>query len=200
MRLSDTYRLSEQAASLWGKSDYGEGERWLPLFLHMCDSARVARGLWELWVPKGTKATIARAFYDDESLAETAFVFLAGVHDIGKATPAFQSQQISTRDEGEALLDWKPREAGLDTSILTTRAGQRSTRPCPPQTPACTELRTRLSLRWAALQGLGLCMLVMSGRLCTTSRTCIRPSSLFPLLSRVLRRARMTLARTSGGR
>lgn len=117
MRLSDTYRLSRQAASLWGKSDYGEGERWLPLFLHMYDSARVARGLWELWVPRGTKATIARAFNGDEALAETAFVFLAGVHDIGKATPAFQSQRISARDDGEAFLDWKPREAGLDTSL-----------------------------------------------------------------------------------
>ena len=123
VHLPDTYLLSEQATSLWGKSDHGEGERWLPLFLHMYDSARVARGLWELWVPKGTKAAIARALHDDELLAETVFVFLAGVHDIGKATPAFQSQRISVRDEGEAFLDWKPREAGLDTSL---RLGQQS--------------------------------------------------------------------------
>lgn len=36
--------LSAQAKSVWGKSDYGAGELWLPLYLHMVDSGEAAIG------------------------------------------------------------------------------------------------------------------------------------------------------------
>ena len=77
--------LSVQARSLWGKSDYGVGESWLPLYVHMADSAGVASRLWDSWVPRSTKGIIARAFDGDETLAQSLFVLLAAVHDIGKA-------------------------------------------------------------------------------------------------------------------
>ena len=44
--------LSAAARSLWGKSDYGEGECWLPLYVHMADAAGVAGRLWDRWLPK----------------------------------------------------------------------------------------------------------------------------------------------------
>lgn len=108
------YRLTKQAASLWGKSDYGEGESWLPLFVHMYDSSQVARMLWDGWVPISTKEIIARPFGGDEELAKAVFVFLAGIHDIGKATSEFQFQRIWGIGD-ESGLDWKPRAAGFES-------------------------------------------------------------------------------------
>ena len=89
--------LSDQARSLWGKSDYGVGESWLPLYVHMADSAGIALRLWDSWVPRSTREIVARALDGDEALARSLFVFLAGVHDIGKATPAFQVKGLSFR-------------------------------------------------------------------------------------------------------
>ena len=77
--------LSYQARSLWGKSDYGMGECWLPLYVHMADSAGVASRLWDSWVPRSTRGIIARAFDGDETLGRSLLVLLAAVHDIGKA-------------------------------------------------------------------------------------------------------------------
>lgn len=106
-------RLSAQARSLWGKSDYGEGEQWLPLYLHMVDSAYVARRLWDQWLPECTKRTIARSTFNNEPLAKSLFVFLAGVHDLGKATPVFQAKRTAWGIGEESSLAWKPERAGL---------------------------------------------------------------------------------------
>lgn len=108
------YQLTRQTASLWGKSDYGEGVSWLPLFVHMYDSSQVARMLWDRWVPRSTREVIARPFEGDENLAKAVLVFLAGVHDIGKATPEFQFQKIWGAEEVSGL-DWKPRAAGFNS-------------------------------------------------------------------------------------
>lgn len=105
--------LSGQARSLWGKSDYGVGESWLPLYVHMADSAGVAMRLWDSWVPRSTRDIVSRAVDGNESLSRSLFVFLAAVHDIGKATPAFQAKGMSFRASGEGGLLWKPERAGL---------------------------------------------------------------------------------------
>ena len=83
--------LTAAARSLWGKSDYGEGECWLPLYVHLADAAGMAGRLWDCWLPKATREVVARADGGedggDEALARSLLVFLAGVHDVGKATP-----------------------------------------------------------------------------------------------------------------
>lgn len=58
----------------------------------------MAGHLWDDWVPQGTREVIAKEFGDPddpESLeaARSLLVFLAGTHDIGKATPSFQSEE-----------------------------------------------------------------------------------------------------------
>jgi CRISPR-associated endonuclease/helicase Cas3 len=108
--------LSKQASSLWGKSDYGEGERWLPLFVHMLDAAGIAGCLWDQWVPEGTRGIVAEALGGDAGLARRTFVFLAGIHDIGKATPYFQFHN-PTHDP-DAIPSWKPTSAGLSAEIV----------------------------------------------------------------------------------
>jgi CRISPR-associated endonuclease/helicase Cas3 len=129
--------LSVQARSLWGKSDYGVGESWLPLYVHMADSAGVASRLWDSWVPRSTKGIIARAFDGDETLAQSLFVLLAAVHDIGKATPAFQVKGLSFRQGGEGGILWKPEHAGL--VIRHDLSG----RPCPTHPIAGEVLLTK---------------------------------------------------------
>lgn len=76
------------ARSLWGKSDYGEGECWLPLYVHLADAAGVAGRLWDCWLPKATREVVARAVGGedggDEALAGSYLVFLPGMYDVGK--------------------------------------------------------------------------------------------------------------------
>ena len=86
--------LSPATSRLWAKSDDGLNEEWLPLFLHMIDTAYVARMLWDRWVPIGVKDTIARAMDVDCDFAKRVTILLAGLHDLGKAVPAFQAQPL----------------------------------------------------------------------------------------------------------
>ena len=113
--------LSKQASSLWGKSDYGEGEQWLPLFVHMLDAAGIAGRLWNRWVPEGTRGIVADALDGDTELARKTFVFLAGIHDIGKATPYFQFH--SSWGDADATPSWKPRSAGLSANLVIGAKG-----------------------------------------------------------------------------
>jgi len=103
--------LSDRAKSLWAKASNEEGsESWLPLVIHMSDSANVARSLWREWVPCSTKKLIVRdisGLAEEDDLfeyGEKLLVFLAASHDIGKATPAFQnSQSLRHTNSGLAL-------------------------------------------------------------------------------------------------
>lgn len=102
--------LSRQARSLWGKSDGGEGACWLPLYMHMLDSAGVAEHLWDEWLPQGTRSFLARPVGGDLCLAQKLACFIAGVHDIGKATPSFQGMPCG---KDRLMLDYRPRNVGL---------------------------------------------------------------------------------------
>ena len=91
-------RLSEGARGLWAKLS-GDG-RWLPLVVHMGDAMGVAGMLWDCWladsskrdVAEGTAVAAGRTVSDEE--ARRVLCFLAAVHDVGKATPAFQAKAL----------------------------------------------------------------------------------------------------------
>ncbi|WP_443049035.1 CRISPR-associated helicase Cas3' [Streptomyces sp. M92] len=85
----------------------------------MEDSAAVAGLLWDRWLPVGVRKLIAEALPQGEPDARALAVWLAGVHDIGKATPAFacQVEQLADamRDQG---LEMRSRRAlGPDRRI-----------------------------------------------------------------------------------
>lgn len=103
--LSAYAHLSPASRTAWGKHDR-QSEQWLPLWRHMADSAAVAGRLWDTWVPDNVKALIADALPQGASDARRLAVYLACVHDIGKATPAFACQV-------DGLAD-RMRAAGLD--------------------------------------------------------------------------------------
>lgn len=96
--------LSSQSRVLWAKKskDYYSTE-WLPLHIHMEDAIEVAKLLWNEWLPACTRREIIQGVFntqvcmdDFEHKAESVLVFLAAVHDIGKATPVFQERLRKT--------------------------------------------------------------------------------------------------------
>ncbi|MFK3984482.1 CRISPR-associated helicase Cas3' [Micromonospora sp. NPDC050397] len=83
--------LSETACLVWGKApDLAFG--WMPLWRHLADSADVAGRLWDLWLPSVVKRRISDQMPGADADGRRLVVWLAGVHDIGKATPAFACQ------------------------------------------------------------------------------------------------------------
>lgn len=72
---------------LMAKTGGEEQEKWLPLWMHLKDTAGIMKRLVQKWIPK---AVFFAADMDYEPFLETA-VFLAAVHDIGKAISYFQS-------------------------------------------------------------------------------------------------------------
>ncbi|WP_432585946.1 type I-E CRISPR-associated protein Cse1/CasA [Streptomyces sp. HD1123-B1] len=84
-------RLADAARTVWAKHDRAT-EKWLPLWRHMADSAAVAGLLWDHWLPRNVKELVAEVFPEGEVDGRRLCVWLAGTHDIGKATPAFACQ------------------------------------------------------------------------------------------------------------
>lgn len=76
---------------MWAKHDR-DTEGWLPLWRHMEDAAAVAGLLWDEWLAGNVRQLIAEALPGGEEDGRRLVVWLAGVHDIGKATPAFACQ------------------------------------------------------------------------------------------------------------
>lgn len=98
--------LSQQAASVWAKYGYDpERGRWLPLWLHLLDAAAVADHLARTWLAPTISDLIEREFADSESGMSPTEEFcllaswLAGVHDVGKCTPAFSVQVPELDDQ-----------------------------------------------------------------------------------------------------
>ncbi|MDR0249453.1 MAG: CRISPR-associated helicase Cas3' [Oscillospiraceae bacterium] len=80
------------ASALWAKKSKA-GSLWLPLAAHLKDTAQVAEMLWSEWVPEIVRRTVADSIGRDDREAKRFFVFLAAIHDIGKATPVFQADR-----------------------------------------------------------------------------------------------------------
>lgn len=85
--------LSLMAKNLWAKKTLKDGVlQWLPLEIHMLDSVDVAKKLWHHWIPEGVKKNIINETAN-EANAEKLLIFLSAMHDLGKATPVFQSKK-----------------------------------------------------------------------------------------------------------
>ncbi|HMO10905.1 MAG TPA: CRISPR-associated endonuclease Cas3'', partial [Actinotalea sp.] len=98
---SSPLSLSPAARSVWAKSwpqHAASIESWAPLWRHLLDSAACAGRLWDTWLPEAVRSRLA-SFAGGEASARALCVFAAGVHDIGKATPAFAVQVGALRDE-----------------------------------------------------------------------------------------------------
>ncbi|MGW8712625.1 CRISPR-associated helicase Cas3' [Streptomyces sp. NPDC055753] len=103
---------------MWAKHDR-DSDGWLPLWRHMEDSAAVAGLLWDQWLPVGVRKLIGEALPQGEPDARALAVWLAGVHDVGKATPAFACQvdQLADGMRGHGLEMRSARALGPDRRI-----------------------------------------------------------------------------------
>ena len=86
--------LGAAARSVWGKTDRRGTSPvgWLPLWRHLADTADVAGQLWDTWLSPAVRQVIADQLPGGDADARTLAVWLAGIHDVGKATPAFAIQ------------------------------------------------------------------------------------------------------------
>lgn len=88
-------KVETLARTVWAKSEYDavrRPARWLPLIRHLDDTAAVAGRLWDEWLPRSVRALVTDSIGGDDRRARDLTVFLAGIHDIGKASPAFAVQ------------------------------------------------------------------------------------------------------------
>ena len=75
---------------LWAKYDRGANTYHL-LIYHLLDVAAVAASMWGLALSLAAKAHMQKLLGLDKSSARQQLTLLAGLHDIGKATSAFQN-------------------------------------------------------------------------------------------------------------
>ncbi len=94
---NEGYTLTSAAKSLWGKLSRDGSHCWLPLWIHLADTAEIADQIWQHWLPSHTKNIIAEGLSlpselsreERRAYARKIFRFLAASHDCGKAEPAF---------------------------------------------------------------------------------------------------------------
>ena len=71
-----------------GKSDHTDTDKWLPLIMHLYDTAGIMNCLARDWLPESVRRRIEDSIYNGSSL-DRLIQFIALVHDIGKVTPVF---------------------------------------------------------------------------------------------------------------
>lgn len=89
---------------VWAKTNMRDANdlRWSSLAQHSIDTALVAGKVWDKFLPEAVKTQIINGFDNNEDTAKQTVMFLAGCHDAGKATPAFERQAYGAA--GEARL------------------------------------------------------------------------------------------------
>lgn len=109
--------LDEIPALRWlpGKSG-GEGDAWLPTWIHLADTAGVMERLISDWLPSSV-IDAARIGYD---LFRDACCFIALTHDIGKMTPLFASRLVGRLPDVRRELE-RCGVYSLDLGMFDTR-------------------------------------------------------------------------------
>lgn len=81
--------------SLWAKKKEFEGKLyWLSLKQHLLDTMNVSKWLWKNWLSESQRRFCTSSLTDaDSNIALNLAAFLGAIHDIGKATPAFQTRK-----------------------------------------------------------------------------------------------------------
>lgn len=80
---------STAVQTCWAKSE-DSGQRWMSVPRHLTDAATIAGLLWDEWLPPAVRRRIGRELEEPDS-ARALTCLLAGLHDLGKISPAFAS-------------------------------------------------------------------------------------------------------------
>ena len=124
--------LSPPLLNLWAKSRDGEQyPPFHPLLFHLLDVAAVTEAIWDRVLAPAAKRAIAAGLGLDTDVAAARrwVIFLAGAHDIGKASPAFQYMPNKAPDEAQRALQKQLGAADLPPTLNPnkTRHGPIST-------------------------------------------------------------------------
>lgn len=118
----------------WAKSFHDESgalTHWLPLYQHLDDAAGVAGLLVDQWVSPQALRYVSRELPAGEADVRRLVSWLAGVHDVGKASPAFAVQEPTLADHMRRYgLGASPRLASDPerSSVPHTLVGHRAVR------------------------------------------------------------------------
>ena len=97
---------------LWAKTKRDGAltvEVWHPLRAHMWDSAAVAGWLWDNWLPRSVRDLLGNG-----TESRSLYRWLSGLHDLGKASVAFQTKALdmaATVDAAGLPCDHTPAHA-----------------------------------------------------------------------------------------
>ena len=98
--------LSELARSFWAKS--GDAGSWLSVVQHLMDAADIAGFLFDDYLSEHHRRLMASVWGGSQAKARATFVFLAGLHDVGKVSPQFACQRADLaqliRNQGLAVM------------------------------------------------------------------------------------------------
>lgn len=89
--------LSKKATTLWAKKRADDGTAlWLPLIAHLTDTKNVINWLFNQWLSEHQRQLLITSFSDEGT--QKLVKALGFFHDIGKATPAFQTKKSYNGD------------------------------------------------------------------------------------------------------
>lgn len=115
--------------SIWAKTDVwrrneDDVAQWLPLACHLHDTGVVAGWLWDHWLAHRIRSRMAVELGSHEQ-ARALVVYLAAIHDIGKATPAFAllNRRLAERMRAQGLEFPRVVDSGLRTRLPHDLAG-----------------------------------------------------------------------------
>ncbi len=113
----------------------------MSLVQHLEDSAVVAGWLWDNWLPPNVRRAISQSLTGGEADGRVLCSWIAGTHDIGKASPSFAAKAAYVNGFGGLLRDMAAHE-------LKVRA------PDPNAPPHC-RVGQFLMERWLTERGFG---------------------------------------------
>lgn len=93
--------LSYEVRLFAGKTDPANSGFWLPLWMHLRDTAGIMVYLVQRWLPKSVRQHIG---LDEDLLTQTA-CFLGWVHDIGKLSCCFAGPIMKLLPEPRQRLE-----------------------------------------------------------------------------------------------
>lgn len=105
-----------------GKTDPVNSGFWLPLWMHLRDTAGIMVYLVQKWLPESVRQHIE---LDEDLLTQTA-CFLGWIHDLGKISAAFQGPMMAHLPEPRQRLEkYTTLRYRAQTEALASRAGER---------------------------------------------------------------------------
>ncbi len=91
---------AEDMKLLWAKVSSQNRKHYHPVLYHLIDVAFVTRFMWRECLPQNVRSLVEKDIGIQGQAATAVIAFLAGLHDLGKVSPAFQFQSL-----GPDLLD-----------------------------------------------------------------------------------------------